>query len=217
MSQWKRTSIVVGAEFQTREAGDELLIDGYFAIFGGQYWLWDTAYETIDQGAFDLAADPDVRALTNHDTTLVLGRTTAGTLDLRVDEKGLAGTIHINHRDQDAVNLYERVKRGDVSQCSFGFDILDDAAEKRADGITVFHLRKVKLYEVSVCTFPAYEQTGVEARRAEAEDLERRARELRERLAEEWRAEMRAKLRGEQTEINSDAGDTPEKGASNGA
>ena len=109
--------------FQTREADGNLYIDGYFAVFNSEYWLWNDAFETIDPGAFSLETDVDVRALTNHDTTLVLGRTTAGTLTLRVDERGLFGTILINAEDQDACNLYARVKRGDVSQCSFGFDI----------------------------------------------------------------------------------------------
>ena len=117
----QRTSMLHDAEFQTREADGKRYIDGYFAVFNSQYWLWDDAYETIDQGAFDLSRDKDVRALTNHDTTLVLGRTTAGTLTLRVDERGLFGSIEINEADQDAVNQYERVKRGDVTQCSFGF------------------------------------------------------------------------------------------------
>ena len=156
MSEWKRTGIVAGADFQTREADGNLYIDGYFALFGSEYWLWDSAFETIDPGAFSLGPDADVRALTNHDTTLVLGRTTAGTLKLQVDERGLFGTILVNAKDQDACNLYERVKRGDVSQCSFGFDILQETTEFRDDGITVWHMQRVKLYEVSVCTFPAY-------------------------------------------------------------
>lgn len=186
----QRTSMLHDAEFQTREADGKRYIDGYFAVFNSQYWLWDDAYETIDQGAFDLSRDKDVRALTNHDTTLVLGRTTAGTLTLRVDERGLFGSIEINEADQDAVNLYERVKRGDVTQCSFGFEILSQDIERTEGMPTVFHLREVKLYEVSVCTFPAYEETSVKARKAELEEIDRRK-------AEAWRAEMLKKLKGE--------------------
>ena len=187
MSNWKRTCVLRSANFETREDEGRLYLDAYFAIFNSEYWLWDRAYETIDPGAFNLQADEDVRALTNHDTTLVLGRTTAGTLQLRVDDRGLFGTVVINERDQDAVNLYERVKRGDVSQCSFGFDILEEATEYRDDGVTVFHLKRVKLYEVSVCTFPAYEDTGVQARRAEVETANKKK-------MEEWRADMLARL-----------------------
>lgn len=189
MSNWKRTCVLRAADFVTREDDGKRYIDGYFAVFNSEYWLWEDAFETIDPGAFDLSADKDVRALTNHDTTLVLGRTTVGTLQLRVDERGLFGTILINDKDQDAVNLYERVKRGDVSQCSFGFDILTEAREQRDDGITVFHLQRVKLWEVSVCTFPAYGDTGVQARRAEVETMLARKNE-------QWRADMLARLKG---------------------
>lgn len=188
MSNWKRTCVLRAADFQTRAEDGRLYIDGYFAVFNSEYWLWDDCFETIDPGAFSLETDTDVRALTNHDTTLVLGRTTVGTLQLRVDDKGLWGTILINEKDQDAVNLYERVKRGDVSQCSFGFDILQEMREIREDGIVVYHLQRVKLWEVSVCTFPAYEETGVQARRADEENV--RKREL-----DEWRARMTARLK----------------------
>ena len=189
MSEWKRTGITRSAEFQTREADGQRYIEGYFAVFNSEYWLWDDAFETIDPGAFSLETDTDVRALTNHDSTLVLGRTTAGTLQLRIDERGLWGSILVNDRDQDAVNAYERVRRGDVTQCSFGFDILQESVEHRADGMTVWHLQRVKLYEVSVCTFPAYEETGVTARKAEAEHI-------RQREMEAWRAEALARVKG---------------------
>lgn len=189
----KRTAMTRDAEFLTREAEDGArYIEGYFAVFGGTYQLWDDVSETVDPGAFDLATDRDVRALTNHDTTLVLGRTMAGTLELKTDERGLWGSVKINEKDQDAVNLYERVKRGDVTQCSFGFDILEELMENRADGSTVFHLARVKLYEVSVCTFPAYEETGVQARKAELEDIHKRKRDA-------WAADMLTRLKGEKT------------------
>lgn len=186
----EKRAVVRDGEFKTRDVDGQRFIDGYFAVFGGEYWLWEDACETVDRGAFDLDADTDVRALTNHDTTLVLGRTTAGTLELSVDERGLFGSIAINGADQDAVNLYERVRRGDVTQCSFGFDIMEQSRETREDGVTVWHLRRVKLYEVSVCTFPAYEETSVQARKAELAEIEKRK-------TEEWRAKMLAKLKGE--------------------
>ena len=189
MSKWTRTSVLRGADFETREDDGKLTIEGYFALFGAEYWLWSEAFESIDPGAFSLETDTDVRALTNHDTTLVLGRTSAGTMALRVDEQGLWGSVLINERDQDAVNLYERVRRRDVTQCSFGFDILQEAREVRDDGIIVYHLQRVKLWEVSICTFPAYEQTGVEARMAQEQHV--RARQL-----AEWKAEQLARIKG---------------------
>lgn len=187
----KRTAMTRDETFATREDGGNLYIEGYFAVFGGKYWLWDNAYETVDPGAFEGQTGGDVRALVNHDTTLVLGRTSAGTLTLREDDRGLWGSITINQADQDAMNLYERVKRGDVSQCSFGFDILDEEMDAVAGEPTVWHIRKVKLYEVSVVTFPAYEDTGVQARKAEFADVQKRK-------TEKWRADMSARLKGVQ-------------------
>lgn len=191
----KRTAVERNSEFQTREVDGKKYIEGYFAVFGAEYWLWDDSYETVDPGAFDLAADTDVRALTNHDTTLVLGRTTAGTLTLKVDDYGLWGSILINDADQDALNTYERVKRGDVNQCSFGFDILTEQRETLANGFTVWHLQKVKLYEVTIATFPAYPQTAVEARKAELADVEKRK-------LEKWRADTLSKLKGRKEETD---------------
>lgn len=185
-----RNAIVRGAEFQTREESGSLYIDGYFAVFNSPYWLWDQAYEVVDPDAFDLDADTDVRALTNHDTTLVLGRTTAGTLELRIDEKGLFGTITINAADQDAVNLYERVKRGDVTQCSFGFDILEQYVEYQDGAPTVWHILKVRLYEVSVVTFPAYKDTAVQARIDELDTIK-------EKKMQAWKIQMLARLKGD--------------------
>ena len=94
----------------------------------------------------------------------MLGRTKVGTLVLSVDNYGLKGVVKINPDDTDAMNLYARVKRGDVSQCSFGFDILRDELESRPDGTYHWIIKAVKLYEVSIVTFPAYEKTEAEAR-----------------------------------------------------
>lgn len=187
---YERTALVRDSKFKTRAEDGNLYIEGYFAVFGSEYRMWENAIETIDEDAFDDTLADDIRALVNHDSTLVLGRTTAGTLELRVDRVGLWGVITINQADQDAVNLYERVRRGDVSQCSFGFDIIDQSTEVMENGTTVWKLRKVKLYEVSVVTFPAYEDTSVVARQKDYEDLQKRKRE-------QWRADMMARLKGE--------------------
>lgn len=179
------------ANFKTREDGaDEKKIEGYFAVFGETYDMGAGLTESIAPEAFKDTLADDVRALINHDTTLVLGRTTAGTLELREDSHGLWGSITINPKDSDALNLYERVKRGDVSQCSFGFDILDEETEVRDEGIH-WTIKKVKLYEVSPCTFPAYESTGISARAEQKEQLEKRK-------SDAWRAETLQKLRGKE-------------------
>lgn len=162
--------------FQTREESGVKRIEGYFSTFSGQYEIWPGAVETIDPHAFDGAINDDVRALIDHETRLVLGRTTAGTLQLRVDEHGLWGSIVINENDTDAMNLYARVQRGDVNQCSFGFEILEEDTEYNAAGYDVhWTIKRVKLYEVSCVTFPAYEDTSIAARTsAEYKEIQRR-------------------------------------------
>lgn len=190
MDREKRQMRGVPGSFKTRaeESGD-MFISGYFAVFGSEYELWPGASESVDPHAFDEALDDDIRCLINHDTRLVLGRNIAGTLQLRVEEKGLWGEVKINSNDQDAVNVYERVKRGDVNQCSFGFDIVAEEFEDRGDSVH-WTIKAVKLYEVSVVTFPAYEETGVEARKRQVEDI-------RKRKNESWRARMMARVKGE--------------------
>lgn len=177
----------LGAEFRARD-DDGPVIEGYFSVFNSDYPLWDGAVEQVAQGAFSETLDGDIRALINHDTRLVLGRTAAGTLELREDEKGLWGRIRINEKDGDAMNLYARVQRGDISQCSFGFDILDEEHMELAENRHLWVIRKVRLYEVSVVTFPAYAETSVSARKAEVDAI--RQREL-----EAWKIEMKERIK----------------------
>ena len=161
----------VMTQFETREDGETPHITGYFAVFNSNYEIASGMSESIAPGAFSRTLSDDVRALVNHDTTLVLGRTKAHTLELREDGHGLWGDVSINPNDGDAMNLYERVKRGDVDQCSFGFDILDEETEFREDGEVHWAIKDVKLYEVSACTFPAYAATNISAREAQRDAM----------------------------------------------
>jgi len=181
----------IASDFKTREDGEELRIEGYFAVFNSNYQIWDDMSESVAPGAFADTLGDDIRALIDHETMYVLGRNQAGTLELREDSHGLWGSVLINPNDQDAMNLYARVQRGDVNQCSFGFDILDEETEFFEDGSVHWTIKKVKLYEVSVCTFPAYAETSVKARKEQLEELKKRKHE-------KWCAEMREKLKGGQ-------------------
>lgn len=190
-----RFAIDATADFKTREDGEDRIIEGYFSVFDSEYQVWDDWTEVVKQGAFrETLKKDDIRALVNHDTTLVLGRTTADTLELREDEHGLFGRIKVNPNDQDAMNLYARVQRGDVTQCSFGFDVLANETEKR-DGTTYTYLTEVKLYEVSCCTFPAYTATEIQARNAAA--YKTRMAEDKHEAVERWKTEQLEKLRKE--------------------
>ena len=187
-----RTMRTAPTDFQVREAenGGGPIIEGHFAVFNSNYQIGPQMSESIAPGAFSNSMGNDVRALTNHDTTLVLGRTKAGTLELKEDSYGLWGRISINPNDSAALDLYERVKRGDVDQCSFGFEIRSEDTDIREDGSVHWTIRDVDLIEVSCCTFPAYEETSISARSAERDDLLKRQ-------IEAWKESAMKKLKGE--------------------
>ena len=174
MSEKLRQLRSVATKFETREDGGTPHISGYFAVFNSNYEIAPGMSESIKPGAFSRTLSGDIRALVNHDTTLVLGRTKAHTLELTEDEHGLWGDIAINPKDSDAMNLYERVSRGDVDQCSFGFEIVSEESDFREDGSVHWTLTDVELFEVSACTFPAYKETNISARAAERDELEAR-------------------------------------------
>ena len=186
-------------DMQTRsDDNDDLYVEGYFAVYGDIYNVWEGATESIAPGAFNESISGDVRALYNHDDSLILGRTSAGTLTLRDDSHGLWGSIKINRNDTDAMNACERIKRGDVTGCSFGFNIESEETEYRDDGTVHWTITKVNpLYEVSPCVFPAYGATTVSARGAELDAMKKRKLELR-------KEEIRRRIRGENYANKSD-------------
>lgn len=186
----RRTMRTASTDFMTRDEDGKLSIEGYFAVFNSVYDICPGLSESISEEAFSNTLSDDIRALINHDTTLVLGRTKAGTLQLRTDSHGLWGHIDINPKDVDAMNLYNRVQRGDVDQCSFGFDILNEETDFREDGSIHWTIKEVKLYEVSPCTFPAYEETNIAARSKERDEILQRRNAA-------WKEKMLKTLKGE--------------------
>lgn len=175
-------------QFRAAEDSGKKYIEGYFAVFGDVYRMGDKMSESIDNAAFNETLGDDIRALINHETRLVLGRTTIGTLTLRVDDHGLWGRIEINENDVDAMNLWYRVQRGDVDQCSIGFEIHEEKTSvDEATGAVHWTILRVKLWEVSVVTFPAYEQTSVKAR-------EDQYQQIIQRRTEAWREKQKARI-----------------------
>lgn len=173
----KRTSFI-DVDFKTREEGAQKLIEGYFIVFNQRTELWQGFHEQIAPEAVnDLS---DIRALYNHDHNLVLGSTLNGTLKLAKDDYGIKGVIEINEKDSDAVNAYERIKRGDVKGCSFGFELLSEEYTQLDDGGTLATVRELNLFEVSPCVFPAYPQTAINARKQDYDDHQKRARAARQ-------------------------------------
>lgn len=120
--------------------------------------------EQISPGAFKASIrKDDIRALHNHNTDFVLGRNKADTLKLKEDDIGLKVTI-TPPDTQWARDLRESVRRGDINQMSFGFEVLREVWDEEDELRT---LEKVKLWEVSTVTFPFYEGTDVSIRTRE--------------------------------------------------
>lgn len=153
-----------------RDAGKSPVIVGYAAMFGKNSSDLGGFTEQIDAGAFDwtLGKKPDVRALIDHNSSLVLGRTTAGTLRLSTDARGLK--VEIDPPDTTYANdLLVSMERGDVNQMSFGFRTLEDSWDMSDPDEILRTLLKVDLDggDVSVVTYPAYEATQVSVRAKE--------------------------------------------------
>lgn len=152
-------------QFDTR-AENAPVIRGHAAVFNGLSENLGGFRETIAPGAFAEAIErDDVRALLNHDPSIVLGRNTAGTLRLSEDETGLA--IEIDPPDTQAGrDLLVSLERRDITQMSFGFSVMpggQDWAEDD-DGMTIRTLTSLRLFDVSPVAFPAYPQTDIAAR-----------------------------------------------------
>lgn len=169
---------VTGLEVREAAPGDKNSIGtltGYAALFGVESVDLGGFVETIRKGAFKVSLDrgDDVRALADHEACDVLGRRSVGTLEIAEDDKGLKVTIHLPDTTAGRDTLAS-VKRGDKSGMSFGFATVNDEWTRNTiDGKVVYkrELIDADLYEVSVVTWPAYEETLVEARSITAEQL----------------------------------------------
>lgn len=137
----------------------ERTICGYAAVYGSPSEDLGGFIEYIEKGAFDEVLGDDCRALFNHDANLLLARTASGTLKLKVDDRGLYYEFEAPHTTAGN-DLLELLKRGDVTQSSFGFTIKEDEWVMR-NGITYRYIKKVaRLYDVSPVTYPAYPATS---------------------------------------------------------
>ena len=186
--------------FQTREENGKRYLDGYFSVFNQPYEVVPGWIEEIAPGAFSrtLRENKDVKVLWNHNSDFVLGSTENRTAYLSEDERGLHGPVEINEEDQDARNVYARIKRGDVRGCSFGFDIRSMEEIWDDDGTYRTKLTDVELYEVSPCTFPAYPQTSISARsQEELTNAKNKLKELQNKKREQWKTAMITRLKGE--------------------
>ena len=161
----KRESRFLSRELRVkRNDAGQPQIQGYAAVFNSMSQDLGGFREVIAPGAFaaDLANNPDVRALFNHDESLILGRTKSGTLQLSEDETGLFWVCTLPDTAV-ARDLMVSIERGDVDQCSFGFFCLDDEWQMQ-DGTPLRTVKTAGLFDVSAVTYPAYEATSVGVR-----------------------------------------------------
>ena len=118
--------------------------------------------EFVRRGAFakTLNDGADVRLLIDHEG-VPLARTRSGTLMLEEDDRGLRVEASLDPANPDAARVISAMKRGDISQMSFAFRTIKDNWNSDR---SVRELKEVQLYDVSVVTFPAYEETVAEIR-----------------------------------------------------
>ena len=158
------------AELRADDVGGKPKLRGYAAVFNR--WSEDLGWfrERIAPGAFANVLGDDVRALFNHDSNYVLGRTKAGTLRLSEDERGLLVEIDAP-TDGPLVGLVVNpIRRGDINQMSFAFS-MDGGAEEwdYSKDVPERTLKRVgRLYDVSPVTYPAYADTSIAARSLDA-------------------------------------------------
>lgn len=167
-------------EIEGRAKGNKLFAEGYAAVFERRSGNLGGFVEVVKPTAFNKTVkEADVRALWNHDPSLVLGRKQSGTLELSLDSKGLHYRSLLPNTSY-ARDLFELLERRDITQSSFTFfKILDDWDLVTLDGQAEFPQRslvEVGLVDVSPVTFPAYEDaTSGPARRAAFDGLAKRS------------------------------------------
>lgn len=147
---------------EVRAATTGRTIAGYAAVFNSTADIGDSFREVIAPGAFSGSLNADVRALIDHDSGRVIGRTTAGTLRLREDANGLAVEIDLPDTT-DGRDLATLIERGDVSGMSFGFVVTKQMWDETGPTPTRT-IQAVDLREVSVVAFPAYDDTSIALR-----------------------------------------------------
>jgi HK97 family phage prohead protease len=169
----RRFGTLTRVEVRTADDGG-VHVDGHAAVFDTPTQIGpdDIGFqERIAPGAFQrtISQGADVRFLFNHNPDLVLARTKSGTLGLTEDAVGLAVSADLAPTSVGR-DLAILLGRGDVSQMSFGFQVLRDRWEtsKRDDGseYDVRTIIEARLFDVSAVTYPAYDETDLAIREA---------------------------------------------------
>lgn len=162
----ERRVFTVEMRVQRRDDAGPLLV-GHAAVFNQLSEDLGGFREKIAPGAFKTSiGEDDIRALFNHDPSLILGRNVAGTLRLKEDRVGLAYELDLPDT-QLARDLAVSIERGDITGNSFGFQTVSDKWEMK-DGVDLRTLLEARLFDISPVTYPAYPQTDLAMRSLEA-------------------------------------------------
>lgn len=168
MTDKVETRRVQFSEFEVRSTTDDesdyMSFRGYAAVFNSPSQPLPFT-ETVMPGAFkkSLNSRNNIRMYLNHDSSMLLATTRAGTLRLQEDSKGLLVDADLPPTTVGR-DLSILMQRGDVDSMSFGFSV-PRGGDKYSDDGTTRELKEVRLYEVSVVTgFPAYEATSASVR-----------------------------------------------------
>jgi uncharacterized protein len=168
----------VWAPMNARASGDATapVFEGHAALFNDRTLIGNKRYgfyEELAPGAFKKTLqEADVRFLFNHDPNLILGRNKAGTLTLSEDKQGLFSEAPLDLRYGHAQTVAVGLERGDLTQMSFAFDpITWERSENVDDGLTIYRHTEVRLWDVSVVTYPAYTNTDAGLRTGDPDVL----------------------------------------------
>jgi len=164
------------ATIECREDGTPEAIVGHAAVFfrdgdaGTEYEMWPGVAERIADTAFDRALEEkdDARALFNHDPSNLLGRVSAGTVELAKDDTGLRYRIPIDMGDQDHARIVPKIQRGDLSGSSFAFRATEERwlEKKSKNDPEIRIVESVELFDVGPVSFPAYQAADAGLRAA---------------------------------------------------
>ncbi|OCO99788.1 MULTISPECIES: HK97 family phage prohead protease [unclassified Ensifer] len=141
-------------------------ISGHAATFNSPTTIAGEFREMLAPGCFTrtLKDNPDVLMVLDHDFGRILGRTTAGTLELKEDRTGLWFSLIPDPSTPSGQEAIGTVRRGDVKGCSFSFRVRAERWEDGGDRLPLRILEDVDLYEVTLTAAPAYPSTTASLR-----------------------------------------------------
>jgi HK97 family phage prohead protease len=173
----KELRTFVAQELRAAGSDKQPKVEGYAATFGTVANI-GSFQEVIQRGAFkrSLADGDEVVALVDHNPSMILGRRSAGTLTLEEDERGLKFSCVLPDTTV-ARDAYANLKAGNLKECSFGFFVDSEDGEtwtRNADGSMLRTLVSVRLFDVSIVCFPAYDNTSASARNVVSDHVEAR-------------------------------------------